>query len=285
MINSKQLFQDFISKINDQSDQDEVASVGFRVFDKVFGLTRTEILGEKTVDVPVDISQQLNEIISRINTREPLQYILNEAYFYNRKFFVDSSVLIPRPETEELVNLVLQYCRKLNLLKPKVLDVGTGSGCIPITFSLEVPGSQVYGLDKSSDALTVAKRNVKDLEASVEFIEHDFLYEDLDLSALDIIISNPPYIAYEEKEKMHSNVTDYEPHMALFVENNDPLIFYKAIAKASQKLLKPGGFVAVEINERFGMETQHLFATAGFVDTEIVKDISGKDRFVFARKS
>jgi release factor glutamine methyltransferase len=284
MINSKQLFHDFISKIDLQVGRDELHSIAYRVFEKKLNLNRTEILAEKSVAVANEELVNLDYLITKINRHEPIQYILNEADFYGRKFFVDQAVLIPRPETEELVSLVVEHSKKLKAPTPKILDIGTGSGCIPITLALEIPASKVYALDKSKDALNVALTNSHALGAKVDFFELDFLSGRLPLDDLDVIVSNPPYIPIEEETSMSSNVKDFEPRMALFVENNDPLVFYSAIAKAGMNTLNSGGFVAVEINERFGSRTREVFDRAGYSNATLMKDISGKDRFVFAWK-
>lgn len=284
MINSKQMFHDFISKIDLQVDRDELHSIAYRVFEKVLTLTRTEILAEKPVDLPNEKLERLNQLVERINSHEPVQYILNEADFYGRKFFVDNTVLIPRPETEELVSLVVEQCKMLKLSAPEILDIGTGSGCVPITLALEISSSTVYALDKSKDALKVAEKNSRSLKANVHFFEADILTQQLPVSELAVIVSNPPYIPLEEERLMSSNVKDFEPPMALFVENDDPLIFYSAIAEKGMNALRTGGFVAVEINERFGKETKEVFHRMGYANATIVKDLSGKDRFVMAWK-
>lgn len=283
MINSKQLFEEFVSKIHSQADPEEAFTMAYLAMEKVFGLSRTDIMQERKVDVSKNQSKQLEQFRDRINTNEPIQYILNEAYFFGRKFYVDQAVLIPRPETEELVSLVIDTSKKLKLRNPKILDIGTGSGCIPITLSLELPSSKVSALDKSVAALRVAKKNAENLGARVSFLEADILSSQLSLELFDIIVSNPPYIPIEQKSEMRANVTDHEPHLALFVDDHDPLIFYSAIAEHGKKSLTPHGFIAVEINDRFGRDTKKVFDNAGYSHTEIVKDISGKNRFVMAK--
>lgn len=283
MINSKQLLQDFISKIDRQVDTGEHAVIAYLVMEKLFNVSQADILLEKEINAQQNQFDQLDQIIDRINSNEPIQYILSESHFFGRKFYVDKAVLIPRPETEELVSLVLDLCKASRIRKPKILDIGTGSGCIPITLSLELPGSKVFGLDKSKSALAVAKKNNEALKANVVFLEEDILSHQLSLDGLDIIVSNPPYIPLEEKPQMRTNVTDFEPHMALFVDDHEPLVFYSAIAKLGKKSLLPGGFIAVEINERFGRDTKNVFDKFEY-QTQIIKDISGKNRFVIAKQ-
>ncbi len=283
MINSKQLLRDFISKLSFHSTQEDLNAIGSIVFENVLNISRNDLLLDKALDVRPQESQRLHEIAARLNANEPLQYILNEAYFFGRKFYVDPAVLIPRPETEELVNAVIERCRG-SKRKPRILDIGTGSGCIPVTLALEIPGASVFALDKSKAALKVASRNAKTLGAKVNFFEHDILTTELSLGPFDVIVSNPPYIPLEEMSRMQPNVTDFEPHIALFVENNDPMVFYAAIAKTGLEFLTPEGFIAVEINERFGQETAATFKNFGYESAEILKDISGKDRIVVATK-
>jgi release factor glutamine methyltransferase len=190
-------------------------------------------------------------------------------------------VLIPRPETELLVGEVL----KTELNTPRILDIGTGSGCIAITLSLEIPNSKVYAIDVSQDSLNTAKNNSNKLGAEVTFILQDFINDSSSLDPVDLIVSNPPYIRNSEKASMKSNVLNYEPHQALFVSDQDPLIFYKAIASKSKALLNPSGKVFAEIHENFGYEVKDLFQANGFSEVKIIKDLDGKDRIVAAHKS
>jgi release factor glutamine methyltransferase len=274
LTNSKVVFQSIKSRLTLQ-DHDEVQAIALAIMEKTFGLSFTHILSEKEIE-----DQDLSSIINRINSHEPLQYIFGEADFYGRKFKVDPNVLIPRPETELLILEVL----KNNFSTPRILDVGTGSGCIAITLQLEIPGSKVVGLDISEQAIALAKENSETLNANVEFIHGNFLH-DLTLGEFDLIVSNPPYVSKSEKKSMDKNVLAFEPHVALFVADDDPLIFYKAITFKSKTILKPNGKIAVEINERFGQQTKELFQAAGFDPVQIIRDLDGKDRIVSAVKS
>jgi release factor glutamine methyltransferase len=276
-MNSKQLFNDFVSRIK-TSDRDEAIAIAYLVFRDLGQLSRTDILADKPVShFPL---QKLEEVINELNYGKPIQYILGREDFYGRSFIVNNAVLIPRPETEELVKQVISVVKANNWTKPKILDVGTGSGCIPITLALEIANSDVYATDISADALAVARKNASGLNASVQFFQHDILTEKLTISALDIITSNPPYIAASEKDLMNKNVLEFEPHLALFVSDQDPLIFYKALLSQAQATLKSGGLLIVEINERFGDEVKNLFDHEGFSNTIIIKDLSGKSRMV-----
>lgn len=279
MKNSKALFHDFVRQITLPEGVEEIRSLTYIVFDHVFALGRADVLADKAVSVSNDQEQKLEEIVRRINTHEPLQYVLGEAEFYGRKFMVNPSVLIPRPETEELVMEALMY-RSPSSGALKVMDIGTGSGCIPITFKLEQKKAEVFATDISAEALAVAKKNAERLRAEVRFIKSDVLREELPVPELDIVISNPPYIAASEKEQMQLNVVGFEPHLALFVPEEDPLVFYKAITAKAFKSLRPSGMLIVEINERFGREVKLLFEENGFAEVSLMRDLGGKDRIV-----
>src|SRR5258706_623314 len=274
MTNSKEVFQEIKSKLT-LEDAGEVQAIALALMEKYYGLLLTDILSEKETEF-----QDLTAVIARLNRHEPLQYVLGEGEFYGRKFIVNPFVLIPRPETELLVQEVL----KIKLIAPQILDVGTGSGCIGITLSLTIPNSKVYTVDVSQNALDTASINAQNLGARVSFMLLDFLKDALSLDPVDLIVSNPPYVRTSEKEQMKSNVLKFEPHEALFVPNGDPLLFYKAIAFRSKALLKPGGNVIAEINENFGNEVRNLFESSGFSDVRIIKDLDGKDRMVTAKK-
>lgn len=281
MNNSKTLFQDFVKRISLTLDNDEVTRMAYMVFHYLFGISSTGILAEKQVNFSESDKGRLSEIASRINANEPIQYILGEAEFFGRTFKVNRSVLIPRPETEELVREV-KHAVKGDV---SILDIGTGSGCIPITLAFEIPDSKIFATDISNEALTLANENAQRLKAKVDFFKHDILKEDLKLGDLDIIVSNPPYIALSEKNTLQPNVVNFEPHLALFAPENDPLLFYRVIAGKARHALKTGGMLCVEINERFGDEVKQLFFDHGFKEAAVVKDISGKDRIVKGVKS
>jgi release factor glutamine methyltransferase len=275
MINSKTLFQQLIRQIHLAEDPDEVKSILYLLFEKEFGLRRMDVLAEK--EIPFIDQERISMLLQRINNEEPIQYILEEAEFYSRRFYVNPSVLIPRPETELIIQLT-----KAERLKPSsILDIGTGSGCLAITLALEFPWCQVHALDVSNKALTIARTNAEALKAIVHFFESDILTQNLALSNLDLIVSNPPYVMEKERKQMSRNVLAYEPSLALFVPDNDPLVFYKAIALKGKQMLRPKGIILVEINEQLGYETSLLFQQAGF-NTEIAGDINGKDRVIRA---
>ena len=275
MINSKTLFQQLTQKVHLPDDVDEIKSILYLLFEKEFGLTRTDILAEK--EIPFNDPEKIDSLLQRINNEEPIQYILGEAEFFGRRFVVNPSVLIPRPETE----LIIQLAKAEKLRPSSILDIGTGSGSIAITLALEIPKCRVYGLDICEKALAVARTNTKLLQADVYLINCDILKQTPDLLNLDLIVSNPPYVMLKESEQMSRNVLAFEPELALFVPDIDPLVFYKAIALKGKQMLRPEGIILVEINEQLGNETSLLFHRAGF-DTEIVTDINGKDRVIRA---
>lgn len=221
--------------------------------------------------------KKLEKDIDELCTHKPIQYVLEEAWFYKFPFYVNEHTLIPRPETEELVFLCVQYIKANNV--KSILDIGTGSGCIAISIKKECPNLTVFGIDKSIDALAVAKKNAIQLEADVTFIYFDLLQDDMaSLPEVEFIVSNPPYISYKEKNDMQNNVVAYEPHMALFVKDDDPLLFYKKIASLGKPKKLP---LFLEISEFQGESTKELF-TDSYPQVKLIKDMQGKDRIVVA---
>lgn len=216
-------------------------------------------------------------VLERLCKYEPIQYIVGKAHFYGRDFGVNKHTLIPRQETEELVDLIL----KENSSPVSVLDIGTGSGCIPISIAVHLESAIVSACDISADCLEVARMNAEALQASVTFFQMDILTNAKDqLPSYDIIISNPPYVRDSEKRLMHENVLQYEPHSALFVDDADPLLFYREITAFAKEHLHEGGRLYFEINEALGEETAELLRMSGFREVAIVKDINSKDRIV-----
>lgn len=248
-----------------------------------------EILGQQTVDyylgkdiiLSVKEEQELESILARLHNFEPIQYILGEARFLERTFRVAPGVLIPRPETEELVEMMLKELSPVS----RVLDVGTGSGCIAISLAKELPESQVTAWDVSGEALSIAAANSKALQASVRFEQRDVLtYEPCVVDCYDVIVSNPPYVTEAEKQEMEHNVLDWEPSLALFVPDTDPLRFYRRIAVLGLEMLTSGGKLYFEINRAFGKDTVAMLCETGYRAVRLQKDISHNDRFVIAEK-
>lgn len=281
-LNLKNTKESFFNDLKEIYNEREVKSLFEMVCESVFGLSRTDLLLKDTIEVSRDNALRINDALNELKKGNPIQYILGEADFFDLKFKVNEHVLIPRQETEELIHLIIKNSPQAN----KILDVGTGSGIIPITLKKELITPKVFGLDVSAEALKVAKQNALIHKAEVSFIDQNILDEsnwgNLPTD-LDVLVSNPPYVLNSEKELMHHNVLEYEPHLALFVEDDNPLLFYKAITKFGIEKLKKGGALYFEINEQFGKETASLLKE-NFNSVDIVKDINGKDRFVYGIK-
>ena len=236
------------------------------------------LLANPDIELTAEEYQFLENAVARLLRHEPVQYILKEAVFLGRRFFVNPSVLIPRPETEELVLLAARNCKG----GERILDIGSGSGVIGISLALEIKSSQVYCLDNEAAALQVTKKNSRDHGVMVHLIQSDILHETPEISGVDLIISNPPYIPESEKSSIAKNVLNYEPRKALFVPDNNPLVFYSRIAALRKKLLSPKGKIFVEINEGFGPQVVEIFTKAGFQEVQLFNDFNGKARIVNA---
>ncbi|MBI3218316.1 MAG: peptide chain release factor N(5)-glutamine methyltransferase [Bacteroidetes bacterium] len=274
MTKSKQLFHELVSKIA-LSDRAEAEAIAYYLLEARFGITRQDVWN----DVAMEIERVLIESdIQRINEHEPVQYVTGVAWFCGHRFQVNANVLIPRPETEQLVTEVKQ------ILKPnaKVLDVGTGSGCIAISLALALPHANVFGLDVSANALKTAQENATRLYATVNWLQADFLNDELTFKDFDCIVSNPPYIRELEKSSMEPNVLRFEPHLALFVPDADPLIFYRALGAKGKTILKSQGQILAEINAQLSVEVKSLFEKEGYQSVKLIKDMEGKNRFVSA---
>ena len=276
MKTAKEVFDHFIRNVH-FSDESEKRSVAYLLLEDIFGLSKADIVLNK----PVNIDEAVFfSCLQRLNSHEPVQQIIGFTYFRERKFKVNSSVLIPRTETEEIID----HVKSLSIPSPTILDVGTGSGCIAISLDLEIPESQIWALDVSETALDIAKENKAYLHSKVNFIQADFLQNFSFDFELDVLVSNPPYIRNLEKEEMHANVLDYEPHLALFVSDENPLVFHDALASFGNRNLKEGGFILAEINSYLGKQTKVLYEQHGFDEVEIIKDFFDKDRFVKGKK-
>lgn len=254
------------------------------IFEKVCHLPYYKQLMMENEILPAEQQAAVCQIADRLAAGEPLQYIFGEAEFAGKIFHVSPAVLIPRPETEELVRLAVELpaCRH-----GKILDIGTGSGCIAVCISAECPEAEVWGLDISAEALAVAAQNARANQVRVNWLQADILSEKATEELLpegwDLIVSNPPYILDKEKADMQQHVLAYEPHLALFVPDDDPLRFYRAIARLGRKKLKPGGFLLFEINEQCGQAMSDLLAGEQYRDIQIIQDLYGKERMVKAR--
>lgn len=283
MKNSKTLYQEVVNRITLSEHVDEIKSIALLIMENIFGVSRTDIVAGKSIIAEKKHLTLLDKYIERLNTGEPVQYILEKTCFFGRIFHVDPSVLIPRPETELLITTVLSWKTSLTPARPqrmRVLDIGTGSGCIPITLRLECPEIEVFATDISAAALSVAKKNAAFHNVEITFLNHDILNEDIPFNDIDVIVSNPPYVARSEGRDMKENVLGFEPHGALFVPDDDPLMFYKQIVNKSKAVLGHRGLLVVEINERFGREVVNLFTSEGFIEVKIASDVEGKPRVV-----
>lgn len=277
----------FVEALAKRYDTAEAAQMFRIVLAHMVGLEFSKTLPALSKHIRFSESEILTllAIIKRLKLGEPLQYVLNEAWFRDYVFTVNKAVLIPRQETEQLVEETINWLSQ-NVWATKVLDIGTGSGCIPISIAKEKEGLDVYAIDYSKEALQVAAANAKDLQTQINFEHSDALTQNpFNGLIFDVIVSNPPYICEVEKKNMHENVLDFEPDMALFVPDNTPLLFYKKLAKIASKQLNKGGLVMVEINEHYGPETLALFTNECFDNAAIIKDLSSKDRFVKAIKA
>jgi release factor glutamine methyltransferase len=258
----------------------ELRSLVKLLLEEYWGLSLTDQVVDNKITFSKEKWNDYQEAIARIKGEEPWQYVLGNAWFYGRKFTVSPSVLIPRPETEELVAWILQS----HTHKAQIIDIGTGSGCIPISLMLENPLYELSAIDISKEALAIARKNANQLGARVEFHHLDVLSSPLPASQYDIIVSNPPYIKDLEKSLMKNNVLDHEPHLALFVPNEDPLLFYRRIAELAKTHLKENGWLYFEINEAHGDDTMTMLEHMGFKEIAIKKDMQGKERMVRGRK-
>lgn len=251
------------------------------VMEECFNLSHTDILLGKDSHISEEKQTRLKEITRRLLKNEPIQYILGYAWFCGHRFNVRNGVLIPRPETELLVDKVLEIAKMhIEDTRTKILDIGTGSGCIAV--SLALAGHKVTAMDISEDALNIAQENASILNADVNFVHENILHQSASHEQWDIIVSNPPYICLHEAEEMERNVLDHEPHLALFVPDTDPLIFYRAIASFAMSHLAPNGWLCLEINQAFPDETTQLLSSFGFRDITIIPDQYGKNRIAYA---
>jgi release factor glutamine methyltransferase len=274
-------------ELKDVYDNDELKNIIDLVIEHITNMPRMEQVKNKVSYLTCEQLEHIDSITERLKLNEPVQYVLGEAWFAGMKFKVNKNVLIPRPETEELVDWVVKESQKSKVKSQNILDVGTGSGCIPITLKKKLPEAHISAIDVCSEALFTATENAIEHNAEVNFILLDFLDEEKwkELEQYDVMVSNPPYVRQHEKEGMHSRVKEFEPSLALFVPGNDPLIFYKKLSDFSLAHLSNGGSLFVEINEALGDAVADLFRSAGFINVELRKDMQGKERMIKAIKS
>lgn len=276
------LFTFYQTQLSTVYDEGELMAIFELVCERYLGYDKAELKKRFQENINQSELLKIYDAAKSLAAGKPIQYILGEAYFYNLKFRVNHSVLIPRPETEELVDIII----KQNNFKT-VLDIGTGSGCIPVSIKKNLPGCKVYALEVSAPALETANTNAKANGAEVTFIHGNILtVTDIPNAPFDVIVSNPPYVLKSEAEAMTAQVLDHEPHLALFVEDTDPIIFYKRIIDLCLKNLSPQGYLFFELNPLYANEVKaYADASKLFNFTELIKDMSGKWRFLKARKS
>jgi release factor glutamine methyltransferase len=262
-------------------DARESANICDWVMEHITGQTRIDRLVNKEISLTETQKIQLQTIQAEISLHKPIQYILGEAWFGGYRFLVSQDTLIPRPETEELVNWICTDYQDAEEKPTLFLDIGTGSGCIPVLLKKKLPAAQISGLDISEKALAIAQKNANELNTSIHWIQMDFLNESIwhQLPIYDLIVSNPPYIKSSEENNMSPHVLNFEPRLALFVPDNDALLFYKKLADFATSHISNKGQLYVEINESLGMETLQMFSERGF-QAILKKDMQGKDRMI-----
>ena len=276
----------FIQELSPIYDAGEAESFFYLILEEKQQLKRIDLALNSDLTFSNEEIQLWNSILEKLQQEIPIQYILGKTSFYGLNFEVNATVLIPRPETEELVEWIIKDGAVFrNDKELKILDIGTGSGCIAISLAKNIPNAQVFAIDVSEKALAIAKKNAEINEVNVTFIQKNILEtEDLE-QKFEIIVSNPPYVRELEKQEIKKNVLDNEPHLALFVEDNDALIFYRKIAELALKNLSPKGQLFFEINQYLGREMMELLEKMGFKNIELRKDIYGNDRMIRAEFS
>ena len=277
------IFNKFKAELSGLYEAKEINNLLYILFEEYAGLKRAELAISNDLIITDPVKEKLETAVNHLKNYKPVQYIIGKAWFYGLELLVNENVLIPRPETEELVDWVIKRnIKKKNL---KVVDIGTGSGCIAIAIKKYLPASFVTAIDVSGKALDVARKNAKQHDAEVTFLSIDILNEAMvkKLSKFDIIISNPPYVLESEKKVMKPNVLEYEPGSALFVDDDHALMFYEAIVSFAGNHLKRGGELYLEINEQRGAEVELLLEKKGLGEVVLREDMQGKERFVFGR--
>ena len=265
--------------LSDFYSENEIFQFIKMIFEHYLQFTSTDFILKRNEQQSVAFTKELLSILDHLKNGEPIQYILGYAWFRGIKLKVTPSVLIPRQETEELVEWIIN---DLDCNEPSVLDIGTGSGCIALALKNELPKSNVIAWDISNEALQVALQNANEYGLDIHFEQKDILNFSINDHPVqyDVIVSNPPYVMHKEKFKMHPNVLNNEPQLALFVDDNDPLLFYRAIVNTAKLLLNSNGLLYFEINESLGQETVQLIEKSGLSNIELKKDINGKDRMI-----
>ena len=279
-------YQELWRRLAQVYDEGEAKAIARMVYEVRFNLTLSDLFIGKDTQLSANDQAELAEITQRLEQQEPVQYVLGQADFCGRTFLVNQHVLIPRPETEELCRWIISEFRdeSLEFRDCSILDIGTGSGCIAITLAADLPKAEVTAWDISGEALQVARENAKRLHLNVTFERTDALNTPLDHERWDVIVSNPPYICNKERARIEANVLDHEPHTALFVPDDSPLLFYSAIAQYGLTALKTGGRLYFEINPLYAQELAEMLSMMSYHDIEIKNDTYGKQRMIRARR-
>ena len=277
----KSLFQKELSSLYDAM---EIESFFFLILEQFRNLKRIDLALQPDLEFTEAEISQWNLVLEQLKIEIPIQYILGKTHFYGLEFQVNPKVLIPRPETEELVDWIIKTNSNGNLSPIKIIDIGTGSGCIAISLAKNLPNASVFALDVSKKALEIAQINALQNETKITFIENNILETTNFEQQFDVIVSNPPYVRNLEKAEIKKNVFENEPHLALFVADDNALLFYRKIAQIAMKNLQPSGQLFFEINQYLGKETLDLLADLGFQNIELRQDIYGNDRMISCRK-
>lgn len=281
-MNLKDYKTQFINALLTIVEEEEAKSFFYIALEELMQMRRVDLV-LKEVILSVEQLAQWQCVLEQLLAEKPIQYVFGKAHFYGLEFSVNEHTLIPRPETEELVEWIIHTIKQQPLKQWRILDIGTGSGCIPVTLAKNISNAIVTSMDVSEKALEVAKRNANNNGVSVRFL-HQNVLNTVSIEEYDLIVSNPPYVRHLEKVEIQKNVLGYEPHLALFVEDNNPLLFYRKITELADVFLAPDGHLFFEINQYLANETLALFENTRLKTTELRKDMRGNDRMVHAEK-
>jgi len=275
----------FTDKLSELYPQTEIDSFFFLLVEEYLGFERIDTVLKSAFEISQEQFNLLESATIRLQKEEPIQYILGKTEFYGLPFFVNEHVLIPRPETEELIEWIIEKVTSTSLSdQNNILDIGTGSGCIPITLKKKLSKANITSIDVSEIAIEVAIKNAELNNVEINFIHQDILNTSELHQKFGVIVSNPPYVRELEKEEIKNNVLENEPHLALFVEDHNPLLFYDKIADLAKEFLLENGLLFFEINQYLGKETVELLQTKGYKNIELKKDLFGNDRMILAHK-
>ena len=282
---ANELYRHYLETLQPQYAEGEAAGISNMVFESVAGISRSGLIKEPHSIIEASVLTKMKDCLAELVTHKPVQYILGEAWFYHMKLIVNESVLIPRPETEELAHAAITWLRSQSSNTINVLEIGTGSGAIAIALKKHAPVIQLTAMDNSREALAVAAENARNQQTNIQFAEQDFLDEKAwdAMGSFQLVISNPPYIPLLEKERMDKHVTQFEPHGALFVPDEQPLLFYEKIAAFCTHHLEINGMVMLETHEDLAKEVSELFVQERY-SVNIKKDLQGKNRMVLATR-